>query len=117
MYAAGQGSENPIPLSPQWLLPKPGENKPGALSGVFSYHFHDLCNLLIRIQAYSDRRNAMTLYLLSACSFILIMIKRLELASEYLFLFLFSIIDAGKTSQPKPIIWESLRHHEIVRKW
>ncbi|KAL6216136.1 hypothetical protein ACLB2K_009362 [Fragaria x ananassa] len=31
---AGQGSENPIPLSPQWLLPKPGENKPGALSGM-----------------------------------------------------------------------------------
>ncbi|CAK8568989.1 unnamed protein product [Lathyrus sativus] len=25
-----QGSENPIPLSPQWLLPKPGEGKPGA---------------------------------------------------------------------------------------
>ncbi|XP_007017506.2 PREDICTED: uncharacterized protein LOC18591366 [Theobroma cacao] len=24
-----QGSENPIPLSPQWLLPKPGESKPG----------------------------------------------------------------------------------------
>ncbi|OMO87603.1 hypothetical protein CCACVL1_08894 [Corchorus capsularis] len=24
-----QGSDNPIPLSPQWLLPKPGENKPG----------------------------------------------------------------------------------------
>ncbi|CAK8534667.1 unnamed protein product [Lathyrus sativus] len=25
-----QGSENPIPLSPQWLLPKPWEGKPGA---------------------------------------------------------------------------------------
>ncbi|XP_058785332.1 protein ESSENTIAL FOR POTEXVIRUS ACCUMULATION 1-like isoform X2 [Vicia villosa] len=25
-----QGSDNPIPLSPQWLLPKPGEGKPGA---------------------------------------------------------------------------------------
>ncbi|XP_016163200.1 uncharacterized protein LOC107605743 isoform X1 [Arachis ipaensis] len=24
-----QGSENPIPLSPQWLLPKPGESKSG----------------------------------------------------------------------------------------
>ncbi|XP_061370655.1 protein ESSENTIAL FOR POTEXVIRUS ACCUMULATION 1-like isoform X2 [Gastrolobium bilobum] len=24
-----QGSDNPIPLSPQWLLPKPGESKPG----------------------------------------------------------------------------------------
>ncbi|MBA0607012.1 hypothetical protein Godav_019380 [Gossypium davidsonii] len=24
-----QGSDNPIPLSPQWLLSKPGENKPG----------------------------------------------------------------------------------------
>ncbi|KAK7376814.1 hypothetical protein VNO80_02231 [Phaseolus coccineus] len=24
-----QGSDNPIPLSPQWLLPKPGENKLG----------------------------------------------------------------------------------------
>ncbi|XP_019432824.1 PREDICTED: uncharacterized protein LOC109339763 isoform X1 [Lupinus angustifolius] len=23
------GSDNPIPLSPQWLLPKPGESKPG----------------------------------------------------------------------------------------
>lgn len=42
MYAAGQGSENPIPLSPQWLLPKLGESKPGALSGVCSYHCHDI---------------------------------------------------------------------------
>ncbi|XP_045799293.1 protein ESSENTIAL FOR POTEXVIRUS ACCUMULATION 1-like [Trifolium pratense] len=25
-----QGSDNPIPLSPQWLLPKPGDGKPGA---------------------------------------------------------------------------------------
>ncbi|CAL0323749.1 unnamed protein product [Lupinus luteus] len=24
------GSDNPIPLSPQWLLPKPGESKPGS---------------------------------------------------------------------------------------
>ncbi|TKY57726.1 PERQ amino acid-rich with GYF domain-containing protein 2 [Spatholobus suberectus] len=24
-----QGPDNPIPLSPQWLLPKPGESKPG----------------------------------------------------------------------------------------
>ncbi|KAM5564855.1 protein ESSENTIAL FOR POTEXVIRUS ACCUMULATION 1 [Rosa sericea] len=31
---AGQGSENPIPLSPQWLLPKAGESKPGASSGM-----------------------------------------------------------------------------------
>ncbi|CAI8599988.1 unnamed protein product [Vicia faba] len=30
-----QGSDNPIPLSPQWLLPKPGEGKPGA--GVESH--------------------------------------------------------------------------------
>ncbi|KAM0967835.1 hypothetical protein ACFX2A_016567 [Malus domestica] len=29
----GQGSENPIPLSPQWLLPKPGESKQGMLTG------------------------------------------------------------------------------------
>ncbi|KAK2988729.1 hypothetical protein RJ640_020994 [Escallonia rubra] len=29
-----QGSENPIPLSPQWLLPKPGDNKAGILTGV-----------------------------------------------------------------------------------
>ncbi|EEF52556.1 conserved hypothetical protein [Ricinus communis] len=28
-----QGSDNPIPLSPQWLLPKPSENKPGVGSG------------------------------------------------------------------------------------
>ncbi|KAM0937907.1 putative GYF domain-containing protein [Dioscorea sansibarensis] len=27
------GSDNPMPLSPQWLLPKPGDNKLGALSG------------------------------------------------------------------------------------
>ncbi|KAM1021553.1 hypothetical protein ACFX15_041869 [Malus domestica] len=29
----GQGSENLIPLSPQWLLPKPGESKTGMLTG------------------------------------------------------------------------------------
>ncbi|XP_031736671.1 protein ESSENTIAL FOR POTEXVIRUS ACCUMULATION 1 isoform X2 [Cucumis sativus] len=28
-----QGSENPIPLSPQWLLPKPGESKHGIGTG------------------------------------------------------------------------------------
>ncbi|XP_023546983.1 uncharacterized protein LOC111805921 [Cucurbita pepo subsp. pepo] len=28
-----QGSENPIPLSPQWLLPKPGESKHGMGTG------------------------------------------------------------------------------------
>ncbi|RVX15225.1 hypothetical protein CK203_007907 [Vitis vinifera] len=28
-----QGSDNPIPLSPQWLLPKPGENKHGMVTG------------------------------------------------------------------------------------
>ncbi|KAK6939447.1 GYF domain [Dillenia turbinata] len=28
-----QGSDNPIPLSPQWLLPKPGENKLGVVTG------------------------------------------------------------------------------------
>ncbi|KAA8528636.1 hypothetical protein F0562_035991 [Nyssa sinensis] len=28
-----QGADNPIPLSPQWLLPKPGENKPGNIAG------------------------------------------------------------------------------------
>ncbi|KAJ0981917.1 hypothetical protein J5N97_010172 [Dioscorea zingiberensis] len=27
------GSDNPIPLSPQWLLPKPGDSKLGAVSG------------------------------------------------------------------------------------
>lgn len=41
MYAAGSGSENPIPLSPQWLLPKPGESKPGMLTGVCYRNFHD----------------------------------------------------------------------------
>lgn len=35
-----QGSENAIPLSPQWLLPKPGESKPGisAAENNFSVH-------------------------------------------------------------------------------
>ncbi|XP_026659790.2 protein ESSENTIAL FOR POTEXVIRUS ACCUMULATION 1-like isoform X2 [Phoenix dactylifera] len=33
-----QGSDNPIPLSPQWLLPKPGDNKLGVLSREFSPH-------------------------------------------------------------------------------
>ncbi|KAF8406421.1 hypothetical protein HHK36_008508 [Tetracentron sinense] len=28
-----EGSDNPIPLSPQWLLQKAGENKPGIISG------------------------------------------------------------------------------------
>ncbi|XP_077233303.1 protein ESSENTIAL FOR POTEXVIRUS ACCUMULATION 1-like isoform X2 [Tasmannia lanceolata] len=28
-----QGSDSSIPLSPQWLLPKPGENKPGLVTG------------------------------------------------------------------------------------
>ncbi|XP_073022929.1 protein ESSENTIAL FOR POTEXVIRUS ACCUMULATION 1-like isoform X1 [Primulina eburnea] len=28
-----QGSDNPIPLSPQWLLPKPGDNKTGLVTG------------------------------------------------------------------------------------
>ncbi|XP_044510757.1 protein ESSENTIAL FOR POTEXVIRUS ACCUMULATION 1-like isoform X2 [Mangifera indica] len=32
-----QGADNPIPLSPQWLLPKPGESKPG--TGTGESHF------------------------------------------------------------------------------
>ncbi|KAF8405207.1 hypothetical protein HHK36_010107 [Tetracentron sinense] len=28
-----QGSDNPVPLSPQWLLQKAGENKPGIVTG------------------------------------------------------------------------------------
>ncbi|KAB5569881.1 hypothetical protein DKX38_003674 [Salix brachista] len=31
-----QGSDNPIPLSPQWLQPKPGESKPGVGTGESS---------------------------------------------------------------------------------
>lgn len=33
IHADVQGSDNPIPLSPQWLLPKQGESKPG-IGGV-----------------------------------------------------------------------------------
>ncbi|XP_010942032.1 protein ESSENTIAL FOR POTEXVIRUS ACCUMULATION 1 isoform X2 [Elaeis guineensis] len=33
-----QGSDNPMPLSPQWLLPKPGDNKLGVVSREFSPH-------------------------------------------------------------------------------
>lgn len=35
-----QGADNTIPLSPQWLLPKPGENKAGVVAGVCYYLFH-----------------------------------------------------------------------------
>uniref|UniRef100_A0A2P2MVS3 Uncharacterized protein n=1 Tax=Rhizophora mucronata TaxID=61149 RepID=A0A2P2MVS3_RHIMU len=35
------GSDNSIPLSPQWLLSKPSESKPGAVSVV--------CNLCLLI--------------------------------------------------------------------
>ncbi|KAJ6815448.1 uncharacterized protein M6B38_133100 [Iris pallida] len=36
-----QGSDNPIPLSPQWLLPKPGESKLGILTAEpHSSHHH-----------------------------------------------------------------------------
>ncbi|KAK4429180.1 protein ESSENTIAL FOR POTEXVIRUS ACCUMULATION 1 [Sesamum alatum] len=35
-----RGSDNSIPLSPQWLLPKPGENKTGAVTG--ENHFSPL---------------------------------------------------------------------------
>ncbi|KAL3640839.1 hypothetical protein CASFOL_015807 [Castilleja foliolosa] len=37
-----QGSDNSIPLSPQWLLPKPGENKTGSLAGVQENHLSPL---------------------------------------------------------------------------
>ncbi|KAJ0086530.1 hypothetical protein Patl1_09124 [Pistacia atlantica] len=33
-----QGADNPLPLSPQWLLPKPGESKPGI--GTGESHFN-----------------------------------------------------------------------------
>ncbi|CAN0922027.1 Protein ESSENTIAL FOR POTEXVIRUS ACCUMULATION 1 [Linum grandiflorum] len=36
----GQASDNPIPLSPQWLLPKPGDNKPGAGTGELHFGSH-----------------------------------------------------------------------------
>ncbi|XP_020551187.1 uncharacterized protein LOC105166153 isoform X2 [Sesamum indicum] len=35
-----RGSDNSIPLSPQWLLPKPGENKTGSVTG--ENHFSPL---------------------------------------------------------------------------
>lgn len=33
-FADITGPDNPIPLSPQWLLPKPGETKTGMSLGV-----------------------------------------------------------------------------------
>ncbi|CAN1126929.1 Protein ESSENTIAL FOR POTEXVIRUS ACCUMULATION 1 [Linum perenne] len=36
----GQASNNPIPLSPQWLLPKPGDNKHGAGTGEVHFGSH-----------------------------------------------------------------------------
>ncbi|PIN06730.1 GYF domain containing protein [Handroanthus impetiginosus] len=41
-----QGSDNSIPLSPQWLLPKPGENKTGVTTGVFENHVLSVFGLL-----------------------------------------------------------------------
>ena len=38
-FADIQGSDNPVPLSPQWLLPKPADNKLGILSGVKCHYF------------------------------------------------------------------------------
>ncbi|XP_010540354.1 PREDICTED: uncharacterized protein LOC104814159 [Tarenaya hassleriana] len=35
-----QGSDNPVPLSPQWLLPKTGESKTGMGTGVCSPNWH-----------------------------------------------------------------------------
>ncbi|KAJ6941483.1 hypothetical protein NC651_007303 [Populus alba x Populus x berolinensis] len=43
-----QGSDNPIPLSPQWLLPKPGESKPGVGTGESS-----------PLSAYGNRSDSM----------------------------------------------------------
>nr|XP_010942760.2 uncharacterized protein LOC105060662 [Elaeis guineensis] len=43
-----QGSDNPIPLSPQWLLPKPGDNKLGPVSGEFSPH-HGNCPDAVKV--------------------------------------------------------------------
>ncbi|EHA8588928.1 GYF protein [Cocos nucifera] len=43
-----QGSDNPIPLSPQWLLPKPGDNKLGLVSGEFSPH-HGNCPDVVKV--------------------------------------------------------------------
>ncbi|KAK4490330.1 hypothetical protein RD792_001004 [Penstemon davidsonii] len=40
MYVDVQGSDNSIPLSPQWLLPKPGESKTGVVTG--ENHFSPL---------------------------------------------------------------------------
>jgi hypothetical protein len=44
LHADAQGSDNPIPLSPQWLLPKPGESKPGVGTGVW---YHNLFTVLM----------------------------------------------------------------------
>ncbi|KAG8389942.1 hypothetical protein BUALT_Bualt01G0031600 [Buddleja alternifolia] len=38
-----QGSNNSVPLSPQWLQPKPGENKIGMLAGVCLVYFVFSC--------------------------------------------------------------------------
>lgn len=38
-----QGSDNPIPLSPQWLLSKSGKSKTGMGTVVFSHCSLSLC--------------------------------------------------------------------------
>jgi hypothetical protein len=38
-HADVQGSDHPVPLSPQWLLPKPGDSKPAVGTGVCSLNF------------------------------------------------------------------------------
>ncbi|XP_008783469.2 protein ESSENTIAL FOR POTEXVIRUS ACCUMULATION 1-like isoform X1 [Phoenix dactylifera] len=48
-----QGSDNPIPLSPQWLLPKPGDNKLGLVSGEFSPH-HGNCPDAVKVSGNGE---------------------------------------------------------------
>ncbi|XP_042008540.1 protein ESSENTIAL FOR POTEXVIRUS ACCUMULATION 1-like [Salvia splendens] len=43
------GADNSIPLSPQWLLPKPGENKAGVVTGE---------NLISPLQGQADSRDS-----------------------------------------------------------
>ncbi|XP_077224090.1 protein ESSENTIAL FOR POTEXVIRUS ACCUMULATION 1-like isoform X2 [Tasmannia lanceolata] len=51
------GSDNSIPLSPQWLLPKPGENKPGMVTGephLNSYASNNSCSDVLKASGNGD---------------------------------------------------------------
>lgn len=115
LHADAQGSDNPIPLSPQWLLPKPGESKPGVGTGVW---YHNLFTVLMifyhqNLLIHGPILGFYIIFLRWIYSLAVIMQSMQTLWCDYFSLqfnpLLFVLLMGYTGKQPASSLWQSLR--------